>query len=109
LLARSLAHSLAHSLLARSLTRSLAQVTLALYLLLAWFGAAAGFVGPSCGVSGTVTDHHEAFLLVWHSLAGELALGCAARQESAESAGGFLQALVIGSFPHQRTLPLPLG
>jgi hypothetical protein len=84
-------------------------VTLALYLLLAWFGAAGGFVGPSCGVSGTVTDHHEAFLLVWHSLAGELALGCAACEESAESAGGFLQALVNLVFSASRALPLPSG
>jgi hypothetical protein len=58
-----------------------------LYLLLAWFGAAGGFVGPSCGVSGTVTDHHEAFLLVWHSLAGELDCGCAPLRSVAESIG----------------------
>jgi hypothetical protein len=68
-------HVASHAL---SLSYSLAQVTLVLYLLLAWFGAAGGFVGPSCGVSGTVTDHHEAFLLVWHSLAGELDCGCLA-------------------------------
>ncbi|GBG33389.1 Hypothetical Protein FCC1311_096122 [Hondaea fermentalgiana] len=46
---------------------SLIQVFLVIFVLFSWFGAAGGFKGPSCSITEKdgVTDHHEAFILVW--------------------------------------------
>mmetsp|Transcript_7255 Transcript_7255/g.12653 ORF Transcript_7255/g.12653 Transcript_7255/m.12653 type:complete len:183 (+) Transcript_7255:362-910(+) len=47
---------------------TLVQVSLAVYVLLTLFGAVGNATAPSCGSTTLYTDHHEAFILVWHAL-----------------------------------------
>jgi hypothetical protein len=46
-------------------------VVLFIYVLLTWFGAA-GAATKSCVGTEVVTDHHEAFVMVWHTLVAGL-------------------------------------